>query len=186
MRDPLLNVVIILAAPCPAAPRRRPSTPQLPGRDLHEAVAIFNAGCTVASMQQRPVEVDDARALRDHHARRHGERCSGHAADHDVVPYQCPGSLAGDNDSACNPSSIGWRRETADKACSAASTSPGARSQAVVTAAAMFSIPQSVAALTGLQRSRGRSLRPAPKCRSAIRHRISNIMVAPTRAVLPV
>ena len=28
--------------------------------------------------------------------------------------------------------------------------------------------------------------RPAPKCRSAIRHRISNIMVAPTRAVLPV
>src|SRR5882757_119231 len=68
------------------------STPQLPGRDLHEAVAIFNAGCTVASMQQRPVEVDDARALCDHHARRHGERCSGHAPDHDVVPHGARGA----------------------------------------------------------------------------------------------
>jgi len=59
------------------------SAPQLGCGRVNEAALVAQAVWPVAREQERPVEIDDARALCKEHRRRRGERGRHHAADHE-------------------------------------------------------------------------------------------------------
>ena len=48
---------------------------------MHDRTLVDEAGLAVARQQERPVEIDELRARRQQHGRRHGERGADHAAD---------------------------------------------------------------------------------------------------------
>src|SRR4029078_12445655 len=60
-----------------------PSAPQCGRWWKNKAVLVTQAVWTVLAEQQRPVKVDESRALGQQHRRRHPQRCRYNATGHD-------------------------------------------------------------------------------------------------------
>ena len=70
------------------------SAPERGGRRHHCAGGVGEAGDAIALEQQRPVEIDPIRVLREQQGRGHGERRRHHAPDHDLEPERARASAA--------------------------------------------------------------------------------------------
>src|SRR4029079_12191140 len=76
--------------------RRAYSPPQIRLRRINGRAFVGEAGSAVLIEQQRSVEIDPVRPLRHQERRRHAERGSDHAPNHDLEAHSFGGALQGE------------------------------------------------------------------------------------------